>query len=135
MPQRNARLCIRKTTFSSYNEMHAPFLPRSFNQPNLLRLFLLLRVLLVLRLDLLLRLALRLAIQLIWSANRDIFRSVVAEAPLQRLLDYPADAEVEDHDGCNHHLEVVGEGDELELVVEFGDEFGGAGKGDSGDHD
>lgn len=54
---------------------------------------------------------------------------------LEHLLDNPAATVVEDHDGGHGDLELGGEGDKLQLLVDLGNEFGCARERNSSDHD
>lgn len=105
------------------------------HQPRLPRLLLFFLVLLPLRLTLLLHLALLLALELIRPPNGNVLWLVVRERPFEAVLDEPAASIVDDHDRSDHDFEFAGEGNELELLVDLGDELGGAGEGDTRDED
>ena len=87
------------------------------------------------RLLLLLHLPLLLALQLIRPSQRNIFRLVIRERVLEALLNDIAACIIEDHGRSEHPLKLARERHKLELFVDFGDEFGGAGEGDAGDKD
>lgn len=72
-----------------------------------------------------LRLALSLALQLIRSTNRDILGAEVAEEVLENVFDDVASSIVEDHQHSQSELELVGEGDQAQLLIDFRNELGG----------
>jgi hypothetical protein len=72
--------------------------------------------------------------ELIRPPLRDILRLVVREEHLESLLNNPAASVIKDHDGAHGNLELGGEGHEAELLVDLGDELGGAAESDAGDH-
>ena len=72
-------------------------------------------------------------LQLIRSPDCNILWLVVREEELQTLLNDVTSDKIESHDAGNHDLEFGGEGDKLELLVEFGNELGGTGEGNTGD--
>jgi hypothetical protein len=76
--------------------------------------------------------SLLLSLNLIRPSDCNIFGLVIAEEKFQDLFNDEAADVVYNHDGRHGGLEFRGEGDETHLFVNFGDEFCGAGKCDTG---
>ena len=74
-------------------------------------------------------------LDLVRPSNSDILWPEVTESSLQCFFDNVAAKVVDDHDYRHCDLEVEGKGHELELLVELGDEFGGARECDKRDTD
>lgn len=74
-------------------------------------------------------------LELIWPPDGNVLGPKVGKGLLQHLFDDPAAAVIGNHDAGQSDLEVVGKGDELQLLVDFGNKLGGARKGDTGDQD
>lgn len=92
-------------------------------------------LLLGLSLNLLLQLTLRLALQLVGTTNSDVLRTEITEQMLENILNQPAATVVEDHQNGQGNLELIGERHKAQLLVQLGDELGGAGECDTGGGD
>ena len=80
-------------------------------------------------------LALRFNGELIRTPDDNVLGTEVTEQLLEHLLNDPAATVVEDHDGGHGDLELGGEGNKLQLLVDLGNKLGCAGECDSSDHD
>lgn len=74
-------------------------------------------------------------LQLVGTANSDILRAEVAEQVLQDVLNQPATAVVEDHQHSECDLELGGERNQAQLLVDLRHELSGAGECNSGGTD
>ena len=76
-----------------------------------------------------------LAPNLILSPDGNILGSKIAKGRLQHLLHNPTTYIIHNHDGRHRDLEIPGERHQAQFLIDFRDEFRGAGKRDSGDED
>ncbi|KAG9766035.1 putative cation transporting ATPase, partial [Aureobasidium melanogenum] len=91
--------------------------------------------LLLFNLVLFLLLALRLNGKLIRTPDGNVLGTEVTEQLLKHLLNDPAATVIENHNGSHGDLELGGEGDKLQLLVDLGHELGCAGECNSSNHD
>lgn len=91
--------------------------------------------LLLFNLILFLLLALRLNGKLIRTSDSNVLGTEVTEQLLEHLLNDPAATVIENHNGSHGNLELRGEGDKLQLLVDLGHELGCAGECNSSNHD
>lgn len=75
------------------------------------------------------------ALDLVRPADRDILWSKVTKRSFEQRLYDPAACIINDHDDGQRDFEIHGKGYEFQLLVDFRDEFCGAGKRDRGDED
>lgn len=92
-------------------------------------------LLLSLCLHLLLQLAIRLALELVRATNGNVLGTEVTEEVLEDVLDEPATTVIEDHEHGEGHLEISGERNQAQLLVQLGDELGSTGERDTGGSD
>ena len=76
----------------------------------------------------LLRLAVVLTLQLIRATDRDVLGTEVTEEVLQNVLDDIASSVVKDHQHSQGDFELIGEGNQAQLLVDLRDELGGTGE-------
>lgn len=87
-------------------------------------------LLLSLSFNLLMQLACLLALKLVGTTDGNVLGTEVTEEVLEDVFNQPAATVVKDHQHSQGHLELVGEGHETQLLVQLGDELGGAGECD-----
>lgn len=76
----------------------------------------------------LLQLTVRLTLKLVGTTKSNVLGTEVTEQVLENVLNQPAATVVENHQHSQSHLELIGEGNEAQLLIQLGDEFGGAGE-------
>lgn len=105
------------------NIQQTPLYVYRYKSSNHLNLSLLL---LGLGLNLLLQFTVHLALKLVGTTNGNVLGTEVTEQVLKDVLNHPAATVVEDHQHGQSHLELIGEGNKTELLVQLGNEFSGA---------
>lgn len=86
------------------------------------------QLLLSLSIDLLLQLTVRLALKLVGTTKSNVLRTEVTEEVLENILNQPAATVIEDHQHGQSHLELIGEGNKAQLLIQLRNELGGAGE-------